>query len=314
MHYFAGIDLGGTSAKIGLVDREGRVLDKTVQEIAAAAPFTKIAELAAAALRRLVSRTAGELAAIGIGTPGFVDAASGIHIAGAENIPNLRGNSLARYLGNAFSVPVYAENDATCAAAGELKFGNGRRFRDFVLLTIGTGIGGGLVLNGRVYRGARGFAAEMGHMCVSHRGRWCNCGSQGCLEQYASAPAIQRLYLQKRLKRGLSVEEQVTVRDIFMLAGRENDPCAVDTVAETAVFIAQALGTLINILNPEACILAGGVSQAGEALLAPVRRCLADFAWPTLLEGTEVLAAGLANDAGLLGAAADAMDRYGDEI
>ncbi len=314
MKYFAGIDLGGTSGKIGLVDPGGRVLNKTIQKIDAAAPFDDIIQPLTGALRNLVRSTAGELAGIGIGSPGFVEAENGIHIAGAENIPGLHGNSLTRFMQDAFSVPVFASNDATCAAAGELKFGAGRRFRHFVLLTLGTGIGGGLVLNGKVYRGSRGFAGEIGHMCVDPGGHWCNCGSQGCLEQYASAPAIQRLYQQKRGKRGLPMETERTVPAIFALAEEKSDICAVDTVEQAAACLAQALGTLINILNPEACILGGGVSQAGETLLAPVRHSLADFAWSTLLSDVEVLSAELANDAGLLGAAAEAMDRYGDEI
>jgi len=316
MNYFTGIDLGGTSAKIGLVDPQGRVLDSTVQKIDATAGFAEIAGAISDALGKLVKGQRGRRpAAIGIGSPGFVDAESGILIGGAENIPCLRGKSLTRFLEDEFRVPVSADNDATCAAAGELKFGSGRHFQDFVLLTIGTGIGGGLVQNGKVYRGSRGFAAEMGHMCVSPRGRWCNCGSQGCLEQYASAPAIQRLYLEKRRKRGLLAGgTNADVREIFKLAEKKKDTCAVDTVEEAALYIAQALGILINVLNPQACILGGGVSQAGETLLGPVRRSITDFSWPTMREGVEVLAAELANNAGLLGAAAGAMDRYGDEV
>jgi glucokinase len=314
MKYYAGIDLGGTSAKMGLVDLSGRVLEKTIHEIDATAPFVEIARPLAAALRGLAGKAGGKLAAIGIGSPGFVDADSGLLIGGAENIPCLKGNSLSRFLQEEFMVPVSTDNDATSAAAAELKFGAGRRFRHFVLLTLGTGIGGGLVLNGRVFRGARGFAAEMGHICVTHGGHWCNCGSQGCLEQYASAPAIKRLYREKRLKRGLPVERGQTVRDIFSLAAAGTDSSAVDTVEDAVCYIAQALGTLINVFNPQALIIGGGVSQAGEILLTPLRRRLADFAWPTLREGVEVIAAELANDAGLLGAAAGAMDRYGDEV
>jgi glucokinase len=205
-------------------------------------------------------------------------------------------------------VPAFAENDATAAAAGELSFGAGRRFRSFLLITIGTAIGGGLVLGGTVYRGSRGFAGEIGHVCMDPDGLWCNCGSRGCFEQYASAPAIARLFEEKLRKRSIAIDTEMSAKLVVerALAG---DALALDTLDETARWIAQAFGTLLNVLDLEACMIGGGVSDAGETLLSPVRRHLPDFCWPQVGKDVKIVAAELRNDAGILGAAAQAMER-----
>jgi glucokinase len=213
-----------------------------------------------------------------------------------------------QYLARAFDIPAFAENDATSAAAGELAFGAGRSFSSFVLITVGTAIGGGLVLNGKVFRGWRGFAGEIGHLCVSRDGLWCNCGSRGCLEQYASGTAILRIYEEKMRKRGRKQGSAATTQEVVDRAAA-GDPCARDTIEEAGAWIAQAFGSLLNILDLEACIVGGGVSEAGEVLLEPIRRHLPDHCWPQIGDGVSVRAAELRNDAGILGAAAQAYER-----
>ena len=205
-----------------------------------------------------------------------------------------------------FGVPALADNDATCAATGELVFGAGRSYRNFALITIGTGIGGGLVLDGRVFRGARGYAGELGHMCLDPHGPWCICGSRGCFEQYSSGSALQASYNRKAAKRGLHPAPTVKV---VVDKATEGDPLAVQVIQEAAARIAQAFGTLANILNLEACIVGGGVSRAGNILLDPIRARLPDFCWPPIGRSVEVRAAELYNDAGVLGAAAQVIER-----
>lgn len=307
----AGIDLGGTAIKMGLVDAGGRIVSREAVEIDAAAPYDRIAGQMVRGLSRLAEGAAGRLAAIGLGTPGFIDAETGVIEEGVRNIPALEGRSLVPAFRDetAFrGVPVYADNDATCAAAGELRFGAGRSFRHFVLITLGAGVGGGLVLDGQVYRGARGFAGEIGHMVVQPLGEWCNCGSRGCLERYASGPAILRRYRDRCAKRGVTAPESLTVKEVFELE-RQGDPLAADTIDEAARAIAQVFGSLTNLLNPQALIVAGGISRAGERLLAPIRRHLPDFTWPRLTKELAVLAGRLQEDAGLIGAAAQALER-----
>jgi glucokinase len=310
MQLAAGIDFGGTSAKIGLVDRTGRIVARTQVVMDPRQDFEAIVDPVAQALRTLVAPVApGDgLCAIGIGTPGFIDKSDGRLIGGCNNIPSLQKRSVQEYLARAFRVPAFADNDATCAAAGELLFGAGRNFSSFVLITLGTAIGGGLVLDGRVYRGWRGFAGEIGHLCVNPRGRWCDCGSRGCFEMYASGKAIARTYSEKARRRGGAPEAELQTRDVVERA-RAGDRCAQDTLEETGEWIAQAFGSLLNVLDVEACLVGGGVSEAGEVLLEPIRRRLPDHCWPQIGSGVTVLAAGLRNDAGILGAAAQAFER-----
>jgi glucokinase len=310
MEIAAGIDFGGSSAKIGLVNRRGRISARTALAMNPGESFEGIVAPVAAALRGLLAEH-GEglrMVTIGIGTPGFIDKKEGLLVGGCNNIPSLQRRSVQRYLGDAFGVPAFAENDATSAAAGELAYGAGRRFRNFLMITLGTAIGGGIVIDGKVYRGSRGFAAEIGHLCVNHGGLWCDCGSRGCFEQYASGTAIARIYAEKLRKRGCPPGGAVTPKTVTE-AAIAGDPIALDVMEETGEWIAQALGSLLNILDLEACIIGGGVSEAGEVLLEPVRRRLPDFCWPQIGHGVQVVAAELRGDAGILGAAAQAFER-----
>ena len=310
MDLAAGIDFGGTSAKIGLVERTGRIRARARVTMDARESFEGIVEPVAESLRGLMAGDApGEtLITIGIGTPGFIDKTEGILVGGCNNIPSLQRRSVQRYLSEAFEVPAFAENDATSAAAGELAFGAGRSYSNFVLITVGTAIGGGLVLGGKVHRGWRGFAGEIGHICVNRDGLWCNCGSRGCFEQYASGTAIARVYSEKLRKRGDNPDSSLSARDVVE-RGKAGDPCARDTLEEAGMWIAQAFGTLLNVLDLQACIVGGGVSDAGEMLLEPIRRHLPDHCWSQVGNGVKVLAAELRNDAGILGAAAQAYER-----
>ena len=300
----AGMDFGGTSAKIGLVDTEGKIRCRTSVPLDPSLSFDAIVENTSSALRKILG--AEQLTAIGIGTPGFIDKHEGRVLGGCENIPSLRGKSVQGAFSDIFGVPAFAENDATSAAAGELAYGAGRRFKNFVLITIGTAIGGGLVMGGRVYRGSRGFAGEIGHVCVNPDGLWGNCGSRGCFEQYASGTAIAHVYAEKLRKRGITADSSAKLVVERALSG---DALALDTLDEAGRWIAQAFGTLLNVLDLEACMVGGGVSDAGDALLEPVRRHLPDFCWRQVGDGVQVVAAELRNDAGILGAAAQALER-----
>jgi len=310
MELAAGIDFGGTSAKIGLVDRDGRILGRAQVTMDARESFEGIVDPVVRTLQDLIARTGGggTVSTIGICTPGFIDKSDGNLIGGANNVPSLQHRSVQQYMERVFRVPAFADNDATSAAAGELAFGAGRRFSSFVLITVGTAIGGGLVFDRKIYRGWKGFAGEIGHICVSPNGLWCNCGSRGCFEQYASGSAILRVYGEKLRKRGTECPECQSPRDVVERA-RGGDGLARDTLEEAGGWIAQAFGTLLNVLNLEACLVGGGVSEAGDMLLEPVRRHLADHCWSQIGEGVEVLAAELRNDAGILGAAAQAFER-----
>jgi len=309
MDFAAGIDFGGTSTKIGLVSREGAVLCRDSVPRDPDAGYEETLDPVARRLAEMVRErgVSSRLTVIGIGMPGFIEKSGGIVVGGCENIPVLRGKSIQDYLSRALGAPAFSENDATSAAAGELVFGAGRKISNFILITLGTAIGGGLVLGGRVYRGWRGFAAEAGHVCVVSDGLWCNCGSRGCFEQYASGTASVRAYRERLRKRGTD-DPQATPRLVAEKAGA-GDPAARDTLEEAARYIAQALGTILNLLDLEACLIGGGVASAGDLLLEPVRRRLPDYCWPEIGRDVRILPAQLGNDAGILGAAAQALER-----
>jgi glucokinase len=302
MDYVAGIDLGGTSAKLGLVDRGGRILARERVTIDPRADAGRIMAPILQAVRGLGARMAADrLVAAGLGTPGFVDIETGM-LTGSENIPGMQETPIFRLLSEGLGVPAFVDNDANCAAAGELAFGAGSRFSSFLLATVGTGIGGGLVLGGRLWRGARGFAGEIGHMCLDPLGPWCPCGARGCLEQYAAGPAIVRLYRSKVGQRGPAASLDAP-EEVARLAAA-GDRMALAAFDEAGAALAQAFGSILNLLNLDACLVGGGVAAAGEILLEPLRRHLPDFVYPLVGQRVTVVPAALGNDAGLLGAAA----------
>jgi glucokinase len=312
--YFCGVDFGGTAAKIGIVDEKGKLFGTERLEISAGQSYDDIFGMVAHTVRRRCRELDIDVTAIGIGSPGFIDRNEGLVLQGSENLPAFKNRSLVKYLSEDFMLPVFADNDANCAAAGELKFGVGIGYDSFVMITLGTGVGGALVLEGRVFRGTRGLAGEIGHLCLDDQGPFCSCGSRGCFEQYASASAIEHSYREKIAKRGSGVSvdptgnQPITAETVFQRA-QAGDSSAGEVVRETARHIARVFGNMVNIFNPQACIIGGGISAAGKELLQPVREYLPDFAWPLPLQGVKIHIAALQNEAGVLGAAAQCLER-----
>ena len=203
-----------------------------------------------------------------------------------------------------FRVPAFIDNDGTCAALGELRFGAGRNFRNFVVVTLGTGIGGGIVVNREVVTGAKGTPPEIGAICLDPKGPMNYSGIPGTFEQLVCASGIEDLYRQLSRRK----DARVNPRDIFRLAA-EGETAARATLDQVGRYLAQAFGIMINLLNLEACIIGGGISAAGEPLVEAVRKHLPSFTWPNLLRNAQVLLAELGNDAGIVGAAAMAIQR-----
>jgi glucokinase len=304
MKAIAGIDIGGTAIKIGLVSGKGAILSKTSIPYDPQKPFEGFVESVYRSLQSLLSSAKIDLKAIGISTPGYADPATGILIDGANNVPALQGRSLPGALGDFFSLPAFIDNDGTCAATGELLYGAGREFQNFVLITLGTGIGGGVVINRKPVTGRDGQPPEIGAICLDPDGPVNYSGVPGTFERLASASGIIDLY-------GSLIGNaatQVTPRDIFRMAA-EGDESARLTIDGMGRYIAQAFGIMINLLNLEACIIGGGISEAGQPLLDAVRKHLPSFTWPNLYRKSQVLLAQLGNDAGLIGAAAIAARR-----
>lgn len=302
MALFYGIDIGGSHVSAGLVTAEGRLLARA----AAPLPPRPPVETVVAVVRRLLAQMApaGGVRRAGVGVASAVDLDGRARFApnlGWHDVP-LRG-----LLEDALGMDVGVFNDADCAAFAEAKVGAGRAARYLVLLTLGTGIGGGIVLDGRPYLGAGGLGAEIGHMKIVDDGPLCGCGRHGCLEALAGGLAIRaraaRL-LEERpdLAARSSLSTDFDVKAIFD-AARAGDPLAEEVVAETARYLGVAVANIINILDPEVVVLGGSIASAGEVLWAPVREEAAQGTMGGPRPYVRVVPAVLGPDAGLVGAA-----------
>ncbi len=302
----AGLDFGGTAVKVGLITAEGSVLAKTEMAFDPTKSFESIVDSAGETVKSLQTSAQVELGAVGISTPGYARPDSGILINGTNNVPALKGRSLPAALGERLRLPAFIDNDGTCAAVGELLFGAGRRYHNFVLITVGTGIGGGVVIDRRVVTGRDGLPPEIGAICLDPYGPVNYSGIPGTFERLACASGIVEIYRSECS--GTPVE--ISAKDVFQWAA-SGDAAAAATVDRVARYIAQAFGIMINLLNLEACILGGGISKAGNPLLEAVRRHLPSYSWPMLHRNTRVLLARLGNDTGMIGAATMAAQRLG---
>ncbi|WP_244927537.1 ROK family glucokinase [Nocardioides sp. W7] len=303
-----GVDVGGTKIAGGVIDEDGSI----VEELRVVSPATSadaIEDAIAGLVTELSSRH--EISAVGVGAAGYIDKARAI-VMFAPNIA-WRNVDLKTELEKRVDLPVVIENDANAAAWGEFRYGAGHDVDDLLLVTVGTGVGGGVVLDGELYRGAFGVGAEIGHMRVVPGGALCGCGNHGCFEQYASGSALVR---EARVSaRGGSL----LARHVLDLAGgdadkitgpliteaaRAGDPFAVEQLADLGKWLGEGIASLTAILDPAVVVIGGGVSEAGELLLGPTR---AAFAAQLTGRGhrpsLEIRKARLGNRAGLIGAA-----------
>ncbi|MFG3255906.1 ROK family glucokinase [Streptomyces sp. NPDC048172] len=302
-----GVDIGGTKIAAGVVDEEGTILETSTVPT----PPTPDAVIDAIADAVRQASSSYEVEAVGIGAPGYVDDKR----ATVLFTPNLswRHEALKDKVEQRIDVPVVIENDANAAAWGEYKFGVGTGHGEVVCITIGTGLGGGVIIGGKLHRGRFGVAAEFGHIRMVPDGLLCGCGNQGCWEQYASGRALLR-YAQQRasatpeaaeilLGLGDGTTEGIEGKHISE-AARQGDPVAIDSFRELARWAGAGLADLASLFDPGAFIVGGGVSDEGELVLDPIRksyrRWLVGSRWRP---HAEVLAAQLGNKAGMVGVA-----------
>ena len=291
-----GIDIGGTAIKSGMVAADGRILARGGFPFDREMDFDALLRALVRTCRDLERKAGGCAGGVGIAIPGFADPEDGTVIDGAGNVPVLRGRRLPSELAARIGIPVFIQNDGVAATVGEQQFGAGRHFRRFVLVTIGTGIGGAVAIDGRIVAGSRGEPPELGAMVLDAAGPLNAAGLPGTFEHYACASAFLAAYRQCGGK-----TEGLGVADLFARAGVDGSAAAaIDAVCRR---IAQALGGLVNALNLEACLIGGGVAAAGRPLVDGVNAHLADFTWPLLCRNVRVVPAETGNDAGLLGAA-----------
>ena len=303
-----GIDVGGTKIAGGVVDEAGTILNTARRESPATdteAIEREIAELV------LELRGNHEIAAVGVGAAGFVD----VRRSTVLFAPNLawRDEPLRDHLEKRIGLPVIIENDANAAAWGEFTFGAGEDVDDSLLVTIGTGVGGGIVLNGELHRGAFGVAAEIGHMQVVPNGRICGCGNRGCWEQYASGSALVRdardqaregsLIARTLLDRAGGRVDGIT-GPLITEAAQQGDSFAREQLATLGRWIGEGIASLTAILDPAVVVIGGGVSEAGDLLLDPIRsHFAANLTGRNYRPQLQIRAAVLGNTAGMIGAA-----------
>ncbi|MDP6528706.1 MAG: ROK family protein [Gemmatimonadota bacterium] len=310
-----GFDIGGTNAKAVLADRTGRVLARSRRETSSlGAKGVEVAPALAEWARELTARHGIRPRAVGVACAGLVDARSG-RVESSPNLPHLRRLRLGDALAGELGRPVHLENDANALAWAEFRFGAGRGARNLVCLALGTGVGGGLVMDGRLHRGAHGLGAELGHMVVERNGRRCACGQRGCLEAYAGAWAITRS-ARRALARGAPGSRMLAVR----LRGEDPTPAALSRAARdgsalaTALFaeagraLGVAVASLVHIFDPDRVLLAGGVSAAGRLLLDPAREEARSRVMDPTVQKHGLRLRKLGDDGAALGAALLAME------
>lgn len=302
-HYDAGFDIGGTRLKYGLVDPEGRlVLKGKVRSPEAMPDILAVLEEAWGSLKK---RAPGPIRSCGFGIAGFYSLKEQ-KILQSPNYPSLNGFPLVPALRKFIDVPLRIGNDANMAAYGEFAHGAGRGARSLVLLTIGTGIGSGIILDGKLWEGEGGYAGEIGHITVNPEGDPCNCGGRGCLETEAAAPRIVKNY--QALTGRTDVADS---RDVYLLA-KAGDPAALESFRKCAYYLGIGLGIVINLLNPEKILIGGGVVSAGKFLLGPAVEEARRRSHRISFAGCRIEKAALGNDAGLAGAAAWARLKAGN--
>lgn len=313
-----GLDLGGTKLAMAAFDRRGKMLSR--KEVRSPSHDE---ELMIEALLDLVgggiescSAEGVEVKAVGVGAAGYILYPEGI----LTDAPNIAWSDvpLRRIVGDRTGLPAFLDNDANAAAMGERYAGVCRAVDDFVYLTLGTGIGGGICIDGKIYHGHRGTAAEIGHMVIDPSGPECGCGRRGCLEAFASGSGLERearaIIGNDRgslLYRMCDGDLDRITGEMVSKAAQEGDEAAMRAFKKAAHYLGVGLVNLIHLLDPEVVVLGGGVSHSGHLLLDEVRRVISERGIPGCVEGTRIVLSTLGRDAGLFGAAAMAWEGIG---
>jgi glucokinase len=310
--YYIGIDLGGTKIAAGIVDEEGTIIKKDSVPTGRTRKNEEIVNDICMLVKKLLNDTnlsEKDIYSVGIGSPGSLDRDQGIIIANFNL--SFRYVTIRKAIQEVIPVPVYVENDANCAAIAESIAGVGKGVDYMVLITIGTGIGGGIIINNKLYIGSNGAAAELGHMVINLDGESCTCGRKGCWEAYSSATAFIRQTKaaaadnpeSKILELVDGDMEKIDAKTAFD-AARMGDETAINVVDRYIDILAEGLANMVNIFQPDLIAIGGGVSKEGENLLAPLREKMKGRTFFIGdLKNTQIVAAKMGNDAGIVGAA-----------
>ncbi len=301
-----GIDIGGTKCAAAIGRSDGKILSRTAIPTQGdrSSPLEVLERLATAARDLLAKATDVDKAAgVGVSCGGPLDSKTGV-IHTPPNMPEWKAVPVRAFFEKALSLPVRVENDANATALAEWKFGAGKGTRNFVFLTMGTGIGAGLILDGRLYRGTNDLAGEIGHQTILMNGPLCGCGKRGCLEALASGPAIARLARESmvygRHKRVLALAggraADITAAHVVQ-AANDGDPFARQILEEAGTYMGLGIANIIQMLNPERIALGTIAVHAGEHILNPIRAAVAEYAWKRSADVCQILPAALGDEA-----------------
>lgn len=322
MKYSVGIDLGGTDIKAGLLSESGEIACHLVMPTHADTGPKAVASRIDEAVQQVIEKAQsagidpGDIVGIGIGSPGLIIAETGV-VHFSPNFSDWRDVPLADYVKaklTTLDLPIFIDNDVNAMTLGELHHGAGVGLQNIVCLTLGTGVGGGVVIDGEVYHGSSNTAGELGHIVIMPDGRFCGCGNQGCLEAYAGARHIVERTVQRIDAGGKSSLTQtklseLTPKQISEAAGA-GDELAVEILAETGRYIGIALTSIAHILNPQMAVIGGGIAEAGEKLLfEPIRAEVKKRAMDIPAQAMQIVKAKLGNEAGVVGSAILAFKR-----
>lgn len=310
--YRAGIDLGGTNIKAGIVDEDQKILAEGSVPTMVKRPYQEIIKDMADLVKDLLGKIGAEereLSSVGVGSPGTVDAESGMvrysNNFGWENIP------LAEELGTYFTCPIHISNDANCAALGEVKAGAAKETKNAILLTLGTGVGGGVIIDGKVFEGAHAGGAELGHTSLIFGGEPCTCGRKGCVEAYVSATGLIRQARRAAEQKKDSLMNELCGGDLSAMNGKipfdaaeQKDEAAMAVVDDYITYLGETIANYVNIFRPDVVLLSGGVCNQKEKLTGPLTAYIKTvcFAGEKAFI-PEVRCAILGNSAGIIGAA-----------
>jgi len=311
-----GVDLGGTKILTAVVNSQGKMLSRdhsiTPAQKGHKAVIQSILESVHSALGR-ADVAISDLIVIGVGAPGLLNPETGILFT-SPNLPGWRDVPLRDIIQEKLGKKTFLINDANAAALGEFYFGAARGVRNFIYITLSTGIGGGIVIDGKIYSGAIGAAGEVGHMTIDDDGPICNCGNRGCWEMLASGTALAK-EARHRIKEGVKTSileyaegdvEKVTAQ-VIQSAAEQGDSLAKELIARTGYYVGVGLANLVNIFNPELIVIGGGLSNIGDMLFEPAFKVAGERAYMEAFQAVRFASAELGRNSGVLGAAAFAL-------
>lgn len=297
--YAVGIDLGGTFVKYALVSESGEISFDGKLPVGGTATRKDILDTIQESIQLVVDNASEKgllLKGIGIGSPGVID--NGVVLGGAENLDGWVNIDLRSIFSDKFGMPVFVDNDANVMGLGEVDFGAARNCTDVIFITVGTGIGGAMVINGQLYGGYKNRGGELGHITIQHDGIECSCGGRGCLEVYASTSALIQQYADKTGKDVNNIDGYYIVQKF-----KDNEPEAIICLKDHTDYLGHGIAGFINIFAPQKVVIGGGISEAGQFYIDMIKESAFSYAMPDCAANTDVVSASLGNNAGCLGAA-----------